>query len=166
MSNLRIGQGWDLHRLVPARPLILGGVNIPAQSGELGHSDGDVLLHALIDALLGAAALGDIGSHFPPSDPTWKDAESSDLLCTVLALVEEAGLEVINIDATIILQSPKLSPYRETIRENLASLFKLPLDRISVKAKTKEGVDAAGRGEAIEAMAVVLLEEKDPAIWV
>lgn len=166
MSDLRTGQGWDLHLLVPARPLILGGVTIPADFGESGHSDGDVLIHAVIDALLGAACLGDIGSHFPPSDPRWKDADSGELLKQVLALVQDAGFTTVNLDTTIILERPKLAPYREAIRRSLAELLQLSPDRVSVKAKTKEGVDAAGRGEAVEAQAVVLLQEQDPSVWV
>ncbi len=166
MSDIRTGQGWDLHRLVPLRPLIIGGVSIPSKIGEDGHSDGDVLLHALIDALLGACALGDIGTHFPPSDPAWKDADSADLLRRVLELTREAGFLPVNIDCTVILQEIRLAPFREEIRKNLAALLEIPLDRVSVKAKTKEGVDAVGRGEAIEAMASVLMSSADPSVWV
>lgn len=155
---MRIGSGWDLHILLEGRPLMLGGIEVPSPKGEKAHSDGDVLLHAVIDALLGACALGDIGTHFPPTDIKWKDADSRELLKQTLKMVEDAGYQPVNIDCTIILQSPKLGPHKEKIRSQLARDLKLTADRVSVKAKTKEGVDAAGRGEAIEASAVVLLE--------
>lgn len=157
---MKIGQGYDIHRLVENRPLILGGVTIPSEKGEDAHSDGDVLLHALIDALLGAIALGDIGTHYPPSDNKWKDADSRDLLRDTLQKVETAGFNISNIDCTVILEEPKLGPYREKIRLCLQEDLKIPLDCISFKAKTKEKQDAAGRGEAIEAMAAVLLAPK------
>lgn len=157
VPSLRIGQGWDLHRLAPGRKLYLGGIEIEAEAGEVAHSDGDVLLHAVIDALLGAAALGDIGSHFPPSDPEWKDADSKALLATVMGLVKAAGWKPINLDTTTVLERPRLSPHREAIRASLASLLCLPLEAVSFKAKTSEGVNAAGEGRAIEAQAVVLL---------
>jgi 2-C-methyl-D-erythritol 2,4-cyclodiphosphate synthase len=166
MSTLRIGQGWDIHRLVRDRDLIIGGVKIPSESGEDGHSDGDVLLHAVIDALLGALALGDIGTHFPPSDQRWKDADSAQLLERVMELVGEAGYRIVNLDCTVILQRVRLAPYREAIRKRMAELLGLSPDCVSLKAKTKEGVDAVGQGEAIEAQAVVLLEEADPGLWV
>lgn len=165
MSNVRIGQGWDLHRLTSGRRLIIGGVEIPSPKGEVGHSDGDVLIHALIDALLGAAALGDIGTHFPPSDDRWKDADSGDLLLRSLKLVREAGFRPVNVDSTVVLQEIRLSGYREAIRNKLAQLLELSVEQVSVKAKTKEGVDATGHGEAIEAMVVVLLGEDDPSVW-
>ncbi|MBL8965675.1 MAG: 2-C-methyl-D-erythritol 2,4-cyclodiphosphate synthase [Spirochaetaceae bacterium] len=153
----RIGEGWDLHRLVPGRRLMIGGIEVPADFGEEAHSDGDVLLHAIVDALLGAAALGDIGSHFPPSDARWKDADSAELAARAAALVREAGYEPANLDCTVILERPKLGPHRQAIRESIAAVVGLPLDAVSFKAKTSEGVDAAGEGRAIEARAVVLL---------
>jgi 2-C-methyl-D-erythritol 4-phosphate cytidylyltransferase/2-C-methyl-D-erythritol 2,4-cyclodiphosphate synthase len=156
---LRIGQGWDLHRLARGRKLFLGGVEIEAEAGELAHSDGDVLLHAVIDALLGAAALGDIGSHFPPSDPRWKDADSRDLALQVMAMVREAGWAPVNLDTTVILEKPRLSPHREAIRASLSALLGLPLEAVSFKAKTSEGVNATGEGLSIEAQAAVLLEQ-------
>lgn len=159
---MRIGQGYDIHRLVENRPLILGGVTIPSEKGEDAHSDGDVLLHALIDALLGAIARGDIGTHYPPSDKMWKDADSRDLLRDTLQKVENAGFKIANIDCTVILEKPKLSSYREQIRLCLQEDLNIPLDCISFKAKTKEKQDAAGRGEAIEAMAAVLLIPENP----
>jgi len=155
---IRVGSGWDLHRLVEGRPLWLGGVNIPSPKGEEAHSDGDVLLHAVIDALLGAAALGDIGTHFPPSEERWKDADSRHLLRMTLDLLKREGWRIGNLDCTVILESPKLGPYKETIRQTLAEDLGLSQEAVSVKAKTKEGVDAVGRGEAVEAFAAVLIE--------
>lgn len=154
---MRIGQGYDIHRLVENRPLILGGVTIPSERGEDAHSDGDVLLHALIDALLGAIAQGDIGTHYPPSDPAWKNVDSRRLLRETLAKVNAASYSIANIDCTVILERPRLGPHREQIRICLQEDLKIPLDCISFKAKTKEKQDATGRGEAIEAMATVLL---------
>ncbi|MBF9015415.1 MULTISPECIES: 2-C-methyl-D-erythritol 2,4-cyclodiphosphate synthase [unclassified Oceanispirochaeta] len=158
---MRIGQGYDIHRLVENRPLILGGVTIPSEKGEDAHSDGDVLLHALIDALLGAIAQGDIGTHYPPSDPAWKNVDSRRLLRETLAKVENASYSIANIDCTVILEKPKLGPHREQIRLCLQEDLKIPLDCISFKAKTKEKMDAAGRGEAVEALATVLLTPKN-----
>jgi 2-C-methyl-D-erythritol 2,4-cyclodiphosphate synthase len=155
---IRVGSGWDLHRLVEGRPLWLGGVNIPSPKGEEAHSDGDVLLHAVIDALLGAAALGDIGTHFPPSDSQWKDADSRHLLRMTLNLLKREGWHIGNLDCTVILETPRLGPHKETIRRTLAEDLGLPVDAVSVKAKTKEGVDAVGQGEAVEAFAAVLIE--------
>lgn len=157
-QGLRIGQGWDLHRLAPGRKLYLGGVEVEAEAGEVAHSDGDVLLHAVIDALLGAAALGDIGSHFPPSDPRWKDADSRLLTRAVMALVDKAGWTLVNLDTTVVLEQPRLAPHRERIRASMAELLGLPLEAVSFKAKTSEGVNATGEGRAIEAQAAVLLE--------
>lgn len=157
---MRIGQGYDIHRLVENRPLILGGVTIPSEKGEDAHSDGDVLIHALIDALLGAIAQGDIGTHYPPSDPAWKNVDSRRLLRETLAKVEDASYSIGNIDCTVILEKPKLGPHREQIRLCLQEDLKIPLDCISFKAKTKEKQDAAGRGEAVEALATVLLIPK------
>ena len=162
---MRIGTGWDLHLLKEGRRLMLGGENIPFHSGEEAHSDGDVLIHAIIDAILGAAALGDIGTHFPPSDKKYKDISSLILLGYTRELLIHAGYRIVNIDTTIILQRPKLNPYIKKIRKKLAEALSLDLEYISVKAKTKEGIDAVGRGEAIEASASVLIEEIDNSAW-
>ena len=154
---MRIGHGYDVHRLVEDRRLILGGVEIPFEKGLLGHSDADVLLHAIADALLGAAALGDIGLHFPDSDPRFAGADSRVLLKEVCRLVRAAGFEIENIDATILCQAPKLRPYIDAMRRNIADTCNLPLDRVSVKATTEEGLGFTGRGEGIAAHAVTLL---------
>ncbi|MDC7220371.1 MAG: 2-C-methyl-D-erythritol 2,4-cyclodiphosphate synthase [Spirochaetales bacterium] len=156
---MRIGQGYDIHRLVEGRPFILGGYSIPSDKGCDAHSDGDVLIHALIDSLLGALALGDIGSHFPPSDMKWKDADSGKLLIHVLSLIKEQGWETVNIDTTVILEAPKLRPHIDRIRSSLAELCQLPLECVSVKAKTKEKQDAAGQGLAVEAQAIALIKK-------
>jgi 2-C-methyl-D-erythritol 2,4-cyclodiphosphate synthase len=155
---MRIGFGYDLHRLEQGRALVLGGVRIPAPFGELGHSDGDVLLHAVIDALLGAACLGDIGSHFPPGDPAYRDISSRVLLERAVTLVRQAGFRIVNIDATVVLQAPKILPYAAEIRAVMASDLGIPVESVSVKGKTKEQVDATGEGRAVEAYAAVLLE--------
>ena len=154
---MKIGTGWDIHPLVAHRPLIIGGVTIPHDLGEAGHSDGDVLLHALIDALLGSQALGDIGKHFPPSDARYKDIRSTELLQSVLQMIP--GWEIVHIDTTIILEQPKLSVYIKEIRESIASLCQIPLERVSVKAKTAEGLlGEVGTGTAIIAQAMVLMQ--------
>ncbi len=163
---MRIGTGWDLHRLAEGRLLILGGVVIPFNLGEEAHSDGDVLVHAIIDAIFGAAALGDIGTHFPPEDNQYKDISSLVLLKKTADLLIESGYSIVNLDATIILQKPKLKPYITEIRENLSHALNLPFENISIKAKTKEKVDAVGEGRAIEAQASVLIEELDESLWV
>ncbi len=155
---MRVGLGYDIHRLVPGRALLLGGVTVPAERGEEGHSDGDVLLHAVIDALLGAAARGDIGTHFPPDDPRYAGVSSRLLLARVRDMVRQDGLAVAHLDCTVILQAPKLRPYVDRIRGQLAADLGLALGAVSVKAKTKEGLDATGQGLAVEAQAVVLLE--------
>ena len=155
---IRIGQGYDIHRLVEDRPLILGGVNIPAEKGLLGHSDADVLLHALTDALFGAAALGDIGRHFPDTDPQFKGADSRVLLRECVKRVHAAGWGIVNVDASIIAQAPKLAPHMETIRVSVAETLGIDLGCVNIKAKTNEGMDAVGRKEAIEVHAVALLE--------
>lgn len=156
---MRIGTGWDIHRLVENRPLIIGGVQIPHSLGEAGHSDGDVLLHALIDALLGAAALGDIGSHYPPSDDQWKNISSLELLRITLDKLE--GWEIVNVDTTVILEHPKLRPHIQAIRYSLAQACNITIEQVSVKAKTAEGVlGEIGQGMAIIAQASVLLKSK------
>ena len=160
MSEVRTGIGWDVHRLAPERPLILGGVTIPSTFGLEGHSDADVLAHAITDAILGAAALGDIGMHFPDSDPKWKGADSLVFLKHALELAGKAGFELVNVDSTVILERPKLKDYRNSIREKLADTLGLALDRVSVKFKTAEKVGPVGEGRSAEAQAVVTLKQK------
>jgi len=155
----RVGIGHDTHRLVESRPLILGGVRIPAERGADAHSDGDALTHALADAILGALCEGDIGQHFPDSDPQWKDADSLQLLARVVWLANERGFVIVNADATVMLERPKLREHIEAMRENLAKAFNIDAACVSVKAKTGEGLDAIGRGEAVSAHAVVLLQK-------
>ncbi len=153
----RVGSGWDRHRLVPGRRLLVGGVEIESELGEDAHSDGDVLLHAVIDALLGAAALGDIGSHFPPSDEAWRGADSRELARAVAALVRRSGWEPGNLDCTVMLERPRLGPSRERIRAQVAECLGMPVGAVSVKAKTGEGLDSVGEGRAIEAQAFLSL---------
>ena len=153
----RVGTGYDLHRLVEGRPLVLGGIEIPSPRGALGHSDADVVCHAATDAILGAASLGDIGGHFPDSDPRWKDASSLDLLRQAVAMVHKTGFRVVNLDVVVILETPKIAPHLLKIRTQLARVLEILVERVSVKGKTNEGVDAVGRGEAIAAHAVALL---------
>lgn len=156
-GSFRVGQGWDVHRLVPGRALLLGGVEIPFESGEDGHSDGDVLAHAVTDALLGAAALGDIGTHFPPSDPRWKNADSREFLKAAALMARRAGWEISNLDCTVVIERPKLAPYRDAIRASLAACLGLEAGAVSFKAKTNEGMGEIGRSAAVEAMAACLL---------
>ncbi len=156
MTN-RIGIGYDIHRLVEGRPLVLGGVTVPFEKGLAGHSDGDALLHAVSDALLGAAALGDIGRHFPDADPAFAGAESAKLLEAVVGLVAREGWRPVNVDANIVAQEPKMAPHIEAMRDRLSALLALPLDAVSVKARTNEEMDSVGRGEAIVCQAIVLL---------
>ena len=156
----RIGIGNDTHRLVAERPLILGGVNIPYEFGAEGHSDSDALAHALIDALLGAMADGDIGAHFPDSDPQWKDANSLEMLAHVVRLANKRGFHVVNADATIMLERPRLRAYVYAMRANVARTLQIEIDAVSVKAKTGEGLDAVGRGEAVSAQAIILLSNE------
>jgi 2-C-methyl-D-erythritol 4-phosphate cytidylyltransferase / 2-C-methyl-D-erythritol 2,4-cyclodiphosphate synthase len=153
----RAGVGYDLHRLVSGRPLVLGGVTLPSDRGALGHSDADVVCHAVTDAILGAACLGDIGRHFPDSDPLWKDASSLDLLRRAAALVAEGGFEVGNVDVTVILESPKIRDYVDAMRAAVAGAIGVDVARVSIKGKTNEGVDAVGRGEAVAAHAIALI---------
>jgi 2-C-methyl-D-erythritol 2,4-cyclodiphosphate synthase len=155
--NFRIGEGWDTHALVPGRKLIIGGVDIPNAVGLLGHSDADVLLHAITDALLGAAALGDIGSHFPDTDARFKGADSSGLLAEVGRLLAERGWKIGNIDSTVIAQAPKLAPYIAAMRGNIAGALGLDASQVNVKAKTAEKLGPVGQGLSMEARAVVLL---------
>ena len=154
---IRIGTGFDVHALVPGRRLVLGGVTIPHERGLEGHSDADVLLHAIGDAILGALALGDLGAHFPDSDPRWKGADSRALLRRIVALMRERGFSVGNVDATVIAQAPRLAPHVPAMRANLAADLECGLDDVSVKATTTERLGFSGRGEGIAAMASVLL---------
>ena len=154
---MRVGHGFDAHRLVEGRKLILGGVEIPSPVGALGHSDADVLAHAISDALLGAAALGDLGGHFPDTDDRWQNADSMDLLGHCRAEVHRAGYRIENIDATIVLQQPKLAPHITRMRENIAARLALSLMQVSVKAKTSEGMGYTGDGSGIAAYAVTIL---------
>jgi 2-C-methyl-D-erythritol 2,4-cyclodiphosphate synthase len=148
-----VGIGYDTHRLVAGRRLILGGVEISNDRGLDGHSDADVLTHAVIDALLGAAGLGDIGEHFPDTDERWRDADSIQLLHTVVATVADAGLEIVNVDCTIVMQAPRLAPHKQAIRARLAAALGLPVSRVNVKATTGEGIGFVGRGEGVAALA-------------
>ena len=157
MSAIRIGHGYDAHRLVPGRGLILGGVEIPHNLGLDGHSDADVLTHAIMDAMLGALALGDIGKHFPPQDDAFKGADSIGLLRKVTAMVKAEGFKLCNLDATVIAQEPKLAGFIPQMRENLAAATQVPVDHISVKATTEEGMGFTGRQEGIAAHCVALL---------
>jgi 2-C-methyl-D-erythritol 2,4-cyclodiphosphate synthase len=154
---MRIGIGYDIHRLVEGRKLILGGIEIPFEKGLLGHSDSDVLTHAICDALLGAAALGDIGTHFPDSDPRFQGASSLDLLRHVVTLLRERGYQITNIDSTIITEHPKLKPYITEMRQTLATTLEIDIEQVSVKAKTNEKLDAVGQGEAMQAQAIALI---------
>lgn len=161
---IRIGQGWDIHRLQAGRNLVLGGVIVPSELGESGHSDGDVLYHAIVDALLGSIAAGDIGQHFPPSDKRWKDAPSNIFVEKAVRLLAESGWRIVNVDTTVILEQPKLAPHLDAIRASVARVLGIAVEAVSVKAKTHEGVDAAGRLEAIEAQATVLVEASDSPV--
>ncbi len=153
------GIGYDSHRLVAGRRLVLGGVEIPGELGLDGHSDADVLTHAVIDALLGAAGLGDIGEHFPDTDEGWRDADSLELLRDVVAKVSAAGLGIVNVDCTVVIERPKLGPHREEIRKRLAQALGLDKQRVNVKATTGEGIGFVGRGEGVAALAIASLEE-------
>ena len=155
--NFRIGEGWDIHALVPDRKLILGGVEVPYHLGLLGHSDADVLLHAITDALLGAAALGDIGSHFPDTDAQFRGADSAVLLAEAARRVLALGWQIGNVDSTVIAQAPKLAPHMPAIKARIAQVLGLQADQVNVKAKTAEKMGPVGQGAAMEARAVVLL---------
>ena len=156
---MRIGHGFDAHRLVEGRPFVVGGVTIPFERGPLGHSDGDVLAHAISDALLGACALGDLGRHFPDSDPQWKGADSLRLLAAVHEMIVRRGWTIVNVDSTVIVQAPKLAPHIGAMRDALAETLAIDVELISVKAKTSEGMGYTGDGSGIAAHAVALLRE-------
>ncbi len=156
-GEFRVGVGYDSHRLTENRRLILGGVEIPFDKGLDGHSDGDILLHSLTDALLGAAGLGDIGEYFPPSDPRWKDADSRVFLRHAADLVRRRGYRIVNVDVALVLEAPKIEPYREQIRKSVAETLEVEPDRVGLKAKTAEGLGPVGRGESAEAHAVASL---------
>lgn len=155
--DFRVGFGYDSHRLAADLPLIIGGVRIPFEKGFVAHSDGDLLLHAVCDALLGAAALGDIGTHFPDTDPSLKGIDSQDILCRTLALLTDKGWKVNNVDATIVIQQPKMSPFIDAMRDNIAQCLQMSPEAVSIKAKTNEKMDAVGRGEGAEAYVVASL---------
>jgi 2-C-methyl-D-erythritol 2,4-cyclodiphosphate synthase len=160
---MRVGIGYDVHAFAAPeaqRPLVIGGVTIPHKRGLAGHSDADVLLHALVDALLGAASLGDIGTHFPSSDPRWRDAESSAFLTHTLDLLREQGWRIGNVDATVVAEQPRMTPHIPAIRARLAAAMNIPLDAVSVKAKTTDGLGFTGRGEGIACYAVALIERE------
>jgi 2-C-methyl-D-erythritol 2,4-cyclodiphosphate synthase len=161
LSSIRTGLGWDVHRIAAGRPLILGGVSVPSDFGLEGHSDADVLAHAITDAILGAAALGDIGMHFPDTDPQWKGCDSLVFLRHAQGLAAARGYRIVNVDSTVILVRPKLKDYRLKIRESLAGALSLALDAVSVKFKTAEKVGPVGEGRSAEAQAVVTLERGD-----
>lgn len=158
---MRTGIGYDIHRLVSGRKLILGGVDIPFEKGLLGHSDADVLVHALCDALLGAAGLGDIGIHFPDTDAVYSGISSMVLLDKTVLMLESRGFSAVNVDVTILAQAPKLSPYRNAMQENIAGVLHLTADCVNVKATTTEGLGAIGNGEGIAAMCVALINRRD-----
>ncbi len=158
---MRVGYGYDIHRLKTGRKLILGGVPIPFEKGLLGHSDADVLLHAVCDALLGAAGLGDIGIHFPDTDPRFKDISSMILLERTADMIREKGFDIENLDTTVLAEAPKLAPFRETMIQRLSDALDVPPDRINIKATTLEGLGAVGNREGIAAICVVLLKEKE-----
>ncbi len=160
-SNFRTGLGFDVHKFVYGRKLILGGIEVPHDKGLEGHSDADVLIHAICDAMLGALALGDIGIHFPNTDSKWKDADSSILLTQVNEIINSNGYEIGNLDCVLALESPKISPFVEKIRNNIASILKISSDQVSIKATTTETLGFVGRKEGVIAMATVLLEKKD-----
>jgi 2-C-methyl-D-erythritol 2,4-cyclodiphosphate synthase len=153
----RMGIGYDSHRLAAGRKLVIGGVELPSERGLDGHSDADVLAHAVIDALLGAAGLGDIGEHFPDSDERWRDADSMQLLAGVVDSVIAEGFEIVNVDCTVVMEAPKLSPHRQAIRERLAEVLGLDAGRVNVKASTGEGIGFVGRGEGVAALAIASL---------
>jgi 2-C-methyl-D-erythritol 2,4-cyclodiphosphate synthase len=155
--SFRAGHGFDAHRLVAGRPFVLGGVTIPSERGPLGHSDADVLAHALSDAILGACALGDLGRHFPDTDPRWKDADSMHLLEACAQMARTAGYELANVDATVVVEAPRLAPHLDAVRARVAEVLRIEIDAVSVKAKTSEGMGYTGDGTGIAAYAVAAL---------
>jgi 2-C-methyl-D-erythritol 2,4-cyclodiphosphate synthase len=155
-----VGIGYDSHRLVAGRRLVLGGVEVRHDHGLEGHSDADVLAHAVTDALLGAAGLGDIGEHFPDTDERWRDADSISMLADVVVLVEDAGLRPVNLDCTVVIERPRLAPYREAIAANLGATLRIARERVNVKASTGEGIGFVGRGEGVAALAVVAVDAR------
>ena len=157
-SRMRIGQGYDSHRFADERPLVLGGVHIPGHRGLTGHSDADAVAHAVTDALLGAAGLGDIGTHFPPSDPTWKGADSMKLLEQVVQLLEGENYQVVNVDVTVVAESPRIGPHADAMKARLAEVIGISPRHISIKGKSNEGMGWIGRGEGVVCVAVALLE--------
>jgi 2-C-methyl-D-erythritol 2,4-cyclodiphosphate synthase len=161
--SFRIGHGFDAHALTPGRPLLLGGVRVPSERGLAGHSDGDCVLHALSDALLGAVAAGDIGERFPSSDERWRDADSTAFLREALRVVGARGFTLVNVDVTVIAETPRLAPHQSAIRERLQALLGLSADAVSVKAKSTDGLGALGRAEGIAALATALLERRAAA---
>ena len=160
MPSPRIGHGYDSHRFEEGRPLVLGGVRIPDHPGLAGHSDGDAVAHAVIDAILGAAAAGSVGSHFPPSDPTWKDADSMDLLARAVAVLESRDRRVVNVDVTVICESPRIGPHAAAMSKQLAERLGVPSDAVSVKGKSNEGMGWIGSGEGLAVHAVALVESQ------
>ena len=156
-ATFRVGTGYDVHRLVAGRPLVLGGVTVPSERGALGHSDADVVCHSATDAILGAACLGDIGRHFPDSDARWKDASSLDLLQQAATMTKEQGFEIVNVDVTVILETPRIRTHVDAMRAAVAQAVGLGVGSVGIKGKTNEGMDAIGRGEAIAAHAVALV---------
>lgn len=162
LPDLRVGHGYDVHRLTEGRPLILGGVTVPYERGLLGHSDADVLVHAILDALIGAMGLGDIGKHFPDTDEAYRGIDSLRLAEHVASLLSERSYHILNIDATVIAQRPKLAPYIAAMKENIASVFALPEDRVNIKATTEEHLGFTGSGEGMAAHAVCLIAKTDP----
>jgi 2-C-methyl-D-erythritol 2,4-cyclodiphosphate synthase len=156
-----VGIGFDSHRLTAGRRLVIGGVHVPYERGLDGHSDADVLAHAVIDALLGAAGMEDIGAHFPDTDERWRDADSMQMLASVVQSLQAADLEIVNVDCTVVIEAPKLAPHRQAIRERLAEVLALELARVNVKASTGEGIGFVGRGEGAAALAIVSLRQRD-----
>lgn len=160
MTSLRVGTGYDSHRFDDSRPLVLGGAVIPDHPGLAGHSDGDAVAHAVIDAVLGAAGAGDIGSHFPPSDDRWKDADSIGLLARALEVLSEGGWRVVNVDVTVVCETPRVGPHAERMRERLAPALRIGTDGVSIKGKSNEGLGWIGRGEGLAVHAVALIERE------
>lgn len=157
---IRIGNGYDVHKLVEGRKLVLGGIEIPHTKGVLGHSDGDVLIHAIMDAILGALALGDIGQHFPDNDMQYKNIDSTILLSRVKELIDEKGYQIVNLDSIIVLQKPKVKPYIQSMRERISDILKIDIDQVSVKATTEEKLGFTGDESGVKSYCVVLLEKK------